>query len=1285
MYTHSTSEVDVRAGRWAGVGLAMAVCGALLGPWNVEADQHRASGKGLLLYSDNTTTPQKRQWNFGNTSFDTEGATLVSRNPFQVVVKASPVTLNEWFAAINDNAGNLDILRSTDGGSTWSTSLAAATIGSIGGTGTTRRFDIAYEQQSGEAVVAYSKDATTNEIGIRRWDGTQWVAETLFDPTLTSAVVTWIELAEKRNSDELGLAYVTNASSNNLNGAIWSGSTNSFGNEPAANVGTCDQTAATPDGVDKCFDMNYETGSGLPVISWGISDPGNNANTIRASRWGGSSWTTTTISLGATGDDGTVVDCEANPQIGSNEIACISYGASVADVQSWTVVAGATGVTNANIDAASHAASAGKIFVAATYVLSQGNRRAVVTGSDSTSDNQIDYSVFDGSTWTNASFAKTFGTEENALAVCNPYDASEALFVFSDVNSDLWAAKVTLSGTTLTWSNADGAAALEASLGNIVGRAYDLAFEPQRPRSTLTLSGYTFENDDEDQANGDAVDENTVQAGSAFASGTTITSVKKGERVTTRMQLKNTGSGPLASSLALFYDRNDNIWTKVADKPLAATPSGCTGSDGNWTCTTVDDPANTVGLNASLALDPSGNAWVSYRDTTANSLKVARYTPGTAASGGCAADWTCTVVDDPTNAVGNYTSLAFDPAGNPWVSYVDTTATTLKLAQYVGSGGTGCTGGTDNTAWTCTVIDDQTLVDFTSLAFDPTGSPWISYSTSSFKVARYTPGTAASGGCAANWTCTTVVPYSGDPTPTSFGEYNSLAFDPAGNAWVSFRRYGTTMPLLVARYVGSGGTGDTGGAWTYTYVASPPGDQGSGLGTSLAFDPAGNAWVSHVDEDFSVVNFLFVARYVGSGGTGCDVTDWTCATVDAPVNGVGTLTSLAFDPSGKAWVSYQDNATSALKLARYVGSGGTGCTGTTAWTCTTVDDPANVVGEYSSLVFDAAGNAWVSYQDATATTLKVARISRGGEIQISPGLAAAGSDAVNESHADMTSATDTVGRDDADCIGGGTWNNGKWFESTEASGLTMPKGNATAQCTELAVTIDTAQATAGTTYRVIAAAKDNWRTDKGPWRGPGTISQFPTLAIESSTTTRIAKDNTPKFPDCTDTAWGCTTVDNPANDVGSSTALAVDPSGNAWVSYYDGTALSLKVARYVGSGGTGCGGGTTAWTCTTVDDPANDVGDHTSLAFDPSGNAWVSYLDSVAGSLKLARYVGSGGTGCTSGAWTCTTVDEILANPVLDYTALAFDPSGNAWVSYYEAPGDGFCDNTGHRVQPQGG
>ncbi|NIN35886.1 MAG: hypothetical protein GTO60_12670 [Gammaproteobacteria bacterium] len=117
--------------------------------------------------------------------------------------------------------------------------------------------------------------------------------------------------------------------------------------------------------------------------------------------------------------------------------------------------------------------------------------------------------------------------------------------------------------------------------------SFNVSFSPP---VEITLEGYTFENDDEDQSTGDAVDENTVQAGSSFSSGKTISNVKKGERLTVRAHINNTG-GDLYSNLALFYDRNDNIWTKVEDRPLAGTfGSSCgAGASSDFGCTIAFD------------------------------------------------------------------------------------------------------------------------------------------------------------------------------------------------------------------------------------------------------------------------------------------------------------------------------------------------------------------------------------------------------------------------------------------------------------------------------------------------------------------------------------------------------------------------------------------------------------------------------------------------------------------------------------------------------------------------
>ena len=119
---------------------------------------------------------------------------------------------------------------------------------------------------------------------------------------------------------------------------------------------------------------------------------------------------------------------------------------------------------------------------------------------------------------------------------------------------------------------------------------------------------------------------------------------------------------------------------------------------------------------------------------------------------------------------------------------------------------------------------------------------------------------------------------------------------------------------------------------------------------------------------------------------------------------MGYFSNIAFDPSGNAWVSFEDNSSGDIWTANYVGSGGN-CDnnngGSDEWDCTLVATISASTLEEPSIAFDPSGNAWISSLQPGGGDLWVSQLSRAGEILVSPGLADNGtSTTITESHAD---------------------------------------------------------------------------------------------------------------------------------------------------------------------------------------------------------------------------------------------------------------------------------------------
>lgn len=764
-------------------------------------------------------------------------------------------------------------------------------------------------------------------------------------------------------------------------------------------------------------------------------------------------------------------------------------------------------------------------------------------------------------------------------------------------------------------------------------------------QTIITQRGYIWENDNEDQASGDSVDENAPLA----AANTPLTNVRKGERLTLRAQIDNTGSGTFNASdeLALFYDRNDGIWSKVKLSTTAevGTGSGCVGTV--WTCVTLES-TDDVGDYNFVAINPvSGLPWIAYEKGTGSELKLARYV-GSGGTGCDLPEWTCEVVEE-TGSSGREAKIAFDQTGKAWMAHLDASNNDIQIAEYVGGGsGTGC----DSADWTCYKIAVTNAYEHIALNIDSSGTPWVAFSDSTVDDLIVAEFVSSGGDCDTThggsdaWECTAI---------HTSGVYNAkdISFSATGNPIIATNESGSD-DLLVAEYVVSGGSGCADSAWTCTVVWGTLGS--SGRGPSIAHAPNGSAWISH----YTTNDILLVSNYVGTGGdcddsySGSDA--WDCAEVDAiGVFSGNPTTSLVFAPDGTAWISYtDDDSSNDLRLARYVGSDGTGCSETTTYDCIDIAT-SGAVGEDSSIAFDSRGKPWISYSDVTSgEDLKLAYIDRGGEITISPGISGSNGDALSESHADMTSPTDTTNRDDADCIGtGGTpaFSAGEWFETENGTGTSLAAGSTNLQCTEVAWTLDTSQAVEGTTYRFVIASDDAFAPSRTPWRGPSSVVEYPTLTIESETTARYAKGVNPKLSDCTGNVnWGCEVIAKDGVGLGRYPTISFDSDGTAWVGAFNDTTDGFMVANYVGSGGdcdTLWTSGSDSWECRMVYDDTGQDGAYSASAIDPkTGRPSFVFVEDALGTgtshVIHAEYVGSGGSGCVGGSaeFNCTAIME---------------------------------------------
>jgi hypothetical protein len=343
-----------------------------------------------------------------------------------------------------------------------------------------------------------------------------------------------------------------------------------------------------------------------------------------------------------------------------------------------------------------------------------------------------------------------------------------------------------------------------------------------------------------------------------------------------------------------------------------------------------------------------------------------------------------------------------------------------------------------------------------------------------------------------------------------------------------------------------------------------------GYSSSIAIGADGLPVISHYDSTAGAL------RVTKCGNPACSAGN-VSTTVDDPAANVGRFTSIAIGADGLPVISYENVTAGDLRVTK---CGNPACTSGNV--SVTADSPANDVGVYSSIAIGADGLPVISHQDSTADTL---RVTKCGNPACSAGNVSTTVDDPPNAVGWFTSIA--IGADGLPVIS---------HQDLTAGALRVTKcGNAACTAGNVSTTADPPNAVGY--YSSLAIGND----------GLPVISHQDRSSNDSAL--RVTKCGNPA---CT-AGNVSTTVQAPGVDSGYFTALAIGADGLPVISHHDNSAGGLRVTK---CGNPACSGGNVS---TTVDDPANEVGTFTAIAIGTDGVPVISHYDSTAGALRVTK------------------------------------------------------------------
>lgn len=411
---------------------AQATASTRINDWLASIATPGLNGPTIMAYSKTTAQPFYRLWN--GSVWGNESAALSVVGTINHIVVKSSKTRNETILGVQTSTGA--IYMQIWNGTSWGN---LTLLGS--GSTETRSFDIAYERNSGRALMVFTPSTGSPDFAYRTWNGlTLSSARTITAPPTTGAI-NWIDIKQNpiTTSDEVGLILLD--ANSDVYGMTWTGGAwRTMGATTA-----WDTTAATA--TKKTIAIAYEQTSGEALFAWG--DAASGTHNFRT--WNGTTLSATTaLTIPAAAGVAEWLQLAARPN--SNEIMLGSQDAGLnLNTRKWSGTAWDTATQHPEHDNEVQTITS-KTFDIAWETFPGNEGRAWLMWGD---DRRVATKAWSGSGWAAEDFLRR--TADTAFVTLHAAPSTGVVFagIYEDNSSNSKAIQAieTQNGAT-SWPNA---------------------------------------------------------------------------------------------------------------------------------------------------------------------------------------------------------------------------------------------------------------------------------------------------------------------------------------------------------------------------------------------------------------------------------------------------------------------------------------------------------------------------------------------------------------------------------------------------------------------------------------------------------------------------------------------------------------------------------------------------------------------------------------------------------------------------------------------------------------